>query len=438
MEPAPTQNEEISQEDARGSKTSSSAGLAGDVNNAHDAPSTDELVDVQGTASPSKTSVMPVSLDDVVSTPRREMEHGMETGQVISNDLVAIRANAAKEQAQQSGLTTHHRDDMEEAQSHQSGGVCDEEEIVVANGSQRGPRSNGGVVDSRTKDTPGTGGRIHDLMNAGDSSSDIEEDSDDTGPKGNTPKHIRPRAKRAYNTNLGILETPKKRRKTLIHFTEQMTCSAVNIIPDSLIQPPQISQLIAGMLDKNHKHDMVSLTGFFFAIGSPYAIKSFREACQQVRNVQTSGPFPEETGARRSTRALDRIDMHDKVSPILRRSHLVQLVKRRDELQQELNGVLCQQEPKKLKYGLRTQPPPKALVGPKDAASRALERLMGEAYSKSLRDTEMESTRYDQRFKELKNRLSAGHNWHALQARFGIGILAFLPVGKEVGVWNSK
>jgi hypothetical protein len=89
------------------------------------------------------------------------------------------------------------------------------------------------------------------------------------------------------------------------------------------------------MLDKSHKHDMVSLTSFFFAIGSPYAIKSFREACQQVRNVQTSGPFPEETGARRSTRALDHIDMHDKVSPILRRYHLVQLVKRRDELQRE-------------------------------------------------------------------------------------------------------
>jgi hypothetical protein len=130
--------------------------------------------------------------------------------------------------------------------------------------------------------------------------------------------------------------------------------------------------------------------------------------------------------------------MHDKVSPILRRYHLVQLVKRRDELQQELNGVLCQQEPKKLKYGLRVQPRPKALVGPKGAASQALERLMGEAYPKPLQNTEMEITRYDQRFNELKNRLSAGHNWHALLARFGVGILALLPVGKEVRVSNSK
>jgi hypothetical protein len=86
------------------------------------------------------------------------------------------------------------------------------------------------------------------------------------------------------------------------------------------------------MLDKSHKHATTPLASFFFAIGSPYAIKSFREACRQVRDVQVSGPFPEETSARRSTRALDRIDMHDKVSLILRRYHLVQLVKRRDEL----------------------------------------------------------------------------------------------------------
>jgi hypothetical protein len=309
---------------------------------------------------------------------------------------------------------------------------------VVANGSQRGPRSNGGVVDSRTEDTPGTDGHIHDLGDGNDSSSDVGEDSDDTGPEGNTPNHVKPRGKRASGANFSVLETPKKRRKTSIHSTEQTTWSAVNNIPNSLIQPPQISQLIAGMLDESHKQDMKSLTSFFFAIGSPYAIKSLREACQQVRNVQISCPFPEETGARRSTRALDRIDMHDKVSPILRCYHLVQLVKRRDELQRELNGVLCPQEPKKLKYGLRIQPRPKVLVGSKGAASQALKRLMGEAYSKSLQDTEMETTRYDQRFKELKNRLSAGHNWHALQARFGIGILALLPVGKEVHVSNSK
>ena len=77
-------------------------------------------------------------------------------------------------------------------------------------------------------------------------------------------------------------------------------------------------------------------------------------------------------------------------------------------------------------------------MGPKGATSQALQRLMGEAYPKPLQDTEMERVRYSQRSKELENRLFAGHNRHALQAKFGTGILALLPVGKEVGVWNSE
>jgi hypothetical protein len=57
--------------------------------------------------------------------------------------------------------------------------------------------------------------------------------------------------------------------------------------------------------------------------------------------------------------------MHDKVSPILRPYHVVQLVERLNELQQEPSGALCQSKPRKLKYGFRRQLPPKALVGPK-------------------------------------------------------------------------
>jgi hypothetical protein len=437
-EPEQTRNEERLQEGAQTYRASDVARLASGVNNAHDALPTEELVNVQGTASPSNTSAMSVSPSDVTSTPRQELEHRTDAGRVIPNDLVTKRASITKKQVEHVCLTIQHEDDIVEAQSHHSDAVCDEDEIVVADDPQRGPRSNGGIIDPCTKNTLGTGGHTQDLVDADDSGSDVDEDFDGTSPKDNAPNHVRTRAKRAPAANPSVPETPKKRRKMSTHLVEQTTCSAINDIPDSLIQPPKISQLIAGMLSKDRKHNTTPLTSFFFATGSPYAINSLREACKQVHSVQASGPFPEETGARRATRALDRIDMHDKVSPILRRYHLVQLVKRRDELQRELSGTLCQQEPKKLKYGLRKQPPPKALVGPKGAASQALERLMGEAYSEPLQDTEMESARYRQRFKELKNRLSAGHNWHALQARFGIGILALLPVGKEVGVWNSE
>jgi hypothetical protein len=134
IEPEPTQNEERLQEDARGYRASDSARLAGSVNNAHDVPLTEELVNVQGTASPSKTLVMLVSPSDVVSTPRRELEYGTDTRQVIWNDLITNRANITKKQAEHTGLTTQHEDNIEGAQSHHSDVVCDEDEIVVANG----------------------------------------------------------------------------------------------------------------------------------------------------------------------------------------------------------------------------------------------------------------------------------------------------------------
>jgi hypothetical protein len=91
-----------------------------------------------------------------------------------------------------------------------------------------------------------------------------------------------------------------------------------------------------------------------------------------------------------------------------------------------------------LKYGLRRQLPAKALTGPKDAAGKALKELMKEAYPEILSGKVEEGAQYTQQLKELKNRLSAGYNWHVLQARFGIGILALLPVRKDVGIWNSE
>jgi hypothetical protein len=63
---------------------------------------------------------------------------------------------------------------------------------------------------------------------------------------------------------------------------------------------------------------------------------------------------------------------------------------------------------------------------------------MKEAYQEDLPGKVEESTQYAQRLKELKTRLSAGYNWYTLQARFCIGILALLSVGKEAGFRNSE
>jgi len=184
--------------------------------------------------------------------------------------------------------------------------------------------------------------------------------------------------------------------------TKQLTSSAVKDIPDSLIQPKKLLELIVGMLDKSHKGATTALAKLFFAIGSPYAVRCLRDACRQAQHLRDIDTIPEEAGARRSTCALDRIHAHDKVSPILRRYHLVQLVRRRDELQQEFNGTTRQQEPVMLKYGLRRQPPAKTLIGPKGAAGKALRELMKEAYLEHLPGKGEEGAQYDQRLNELK------------------------------------
>jgi hypothetical protein len=192
------------------------------------------------------------------------------------------------------------------------------------------------------------------------------------------------------------------------------------------------------MLDESYKGATIALANLFFMIGSPYAVECLRDACRQIHNLRGIDMIPEEAGARRSTYALDRINAYDKVSLILRRYHLVQLMKRRDELQQKFNGTARHQELVVLKYGLGKQLLAKALIGPKDAAGKTLRELMKEAYPEDLPGKGEESARYAQRLKELKNRLSVGYNWYALQARFGIGILALLPIGKEAGFWNSE
>jgi hypothetical protein len=70
-----TKNEKGLQEDTRESRSFNYVRLAGGVNNVHRLPSAEELVNVQGSAGRSRTSAVPVSLSDVNSTPRRELEH---------------------------------------------------------------------------------------------------------------------------------------------------------------------------------------------------------------------------------------------------------------------------------------------------------------------------------------------------------------------------
>jgi hypothetical protein len=437
--------EELQQSDREESRLSSSLTSDSGINDSHGIPVSEGLDNTQGHANRSGMPAVTIS-SHIASTLKQEAECETEPGQVTSNERVEPNASITEEQCEHSNDTTRRGPDTTGAQSDQVCRFYGEDKIVVANALQGGKITNGSSADSTTNDTPAEDGQLQNPASTDDSDSGLKGDFDHIDTEDEvlvdepeaTPTNAKPRARKASGTHSGIPVTPRKRRKVSGNVADQLTSSAVKDIPDSLIQPQKLSELVVRMLDKSHKGATTALANLFFAIGSPYAVECLRDACRQAHHLRGIDTIPEEAGARRSTCALDRIHAYDKVSPILRRYHLVQLVRRRDELQQKLNGTIRQQEPVVLKYGLRRQPPARALIGPKDAAGKALRELMIEAYPENLPGKAEESAQYDRRLKELKNRLSAGYNWHVLQTRFGIGILALLPVGNEVGIWNSE
>jgi hypothetical protein len=351
----------------------------------------------------SGTQDVTISSSGVASTPEQETVHETDPGQITSNDRVEPHAKTSKEQCEHSNVTTQRRLNTAGAQPKQVRRSYDEDEIVVANALQGRETTNGTSADSPTNDIPAIDGQFQDPANTHDSNSGLGEDSDHVDTEDGvivdeteaTPTNVKLRARKASGTHSSVPVTPRKRRKVSDDVVEQLTSNAVKNIPDSLIQPQKLSELVMGMLDKSHKGATTALANLFFAIGSPYAVGYLRDACRQAHHLRGIDTIPEKAGARRSTCALDCIHAHDKVSPILRRYHLVQLIRRRNELQQKLNGRTRQQEPVVLKYGLRRQLPAKALIGPKDAAGKALRELMKEAYPEDLPGKGEESAQYD-------------------------------------------
>jgi hypothetical protein len=345
MKQNPKQDEEeLQQHDLEENRLSSSATSGGGIKDTPGGLAPEDLDSTQGHMNRSGTPAVTTSSSDVSSTPEQETRHVTEPGQVTSNDRVDYNANTSKEQREHSNITTQRKVDTAGAQSDQVRGFHDEEEIVVANALQGSEITNGSSADSPTNDTPAEDGQFQDPANTHESNSCLGEDSDHVDTEDDvlvdepeaTPTNVKPRARKASGTHSSVPVTPRKRRKVSDDVVEQLTSSAVKDIPDSLVQSQKLSELVVGMLEKSHKDATTALANLFFAIRSPYAVGCLRDACRQAHHLRGTDTIPEEAGARRSTCALDRIHAHDKVSPILRRYPLVQLVRRRDELQPEV------------------------------------------------------------------------------------------------------
>lgn len=74
-------------------------------------------------------------------------------------------------------------------------------------------------------------------------------------------------------------------------------------------------------------------------------------------------------------------------------------------------------------------------MGTKRAAREALDELMRQAHPGS---TDEHDPEHEKKLKAIQNRLSVAHNWHSMQQTFGIGILALVPSGKDVGFTNAE
>jgi hypothetical protein len=321
---------------------------------------------------------------------------------------------------------------------------------VSAQSSPRSRRSNGPIKESFTGTTTASGhvdaDDDNDSASSDDSSvnmeRDLDADNDDRHMPNDEPepalKTSRTPKKRASPAVSGAFKTPTKRHKLSSEITGSLTSAVIKNVPSRLIQPPKLMQLIAEMLDDTQKGSAMPLMCFFFSVASPHALKRLRQACVSVRDSQRGAPITEEAGVWQSVLALDRIDMHEHVSPILRRYHLVQLVKRRDELYDEIVGSTAHPRSLAPRRGLRKQTAADKMAGTKRAAKLALERLTSEAYPEHRQAIMKNATQHEKDFKLLQNRLFNGQNWNALQKKFGVGILALVPTGSDAGFSNTE
>jgi hypothetical protein len=326
LEQNPKQDEEeLQQHDFQENRLSSCATSDGGINDPPGSSAPEELDSAQGHMDQSGMPAVAISYSDVASTPEQETGHETEPGQVTSSDRVEPHVGTSKEQRERSNITTQWKVDTAGAQPNQVRGFYDEEEIVVANALQGSEITNGSFADYPTNDTPGVDAQLHDPTNTDDSNSksSLEEDSDHVDNEDDVlvdeqeaiPTNAKPRSRKASGTHSSVLVTPRKRRKVSGDVIEQLALSAIKNIPDSLIQPQKLLELVLGMLDKSHKGATTALANLFFAIGRPYAVVCLQDACRQAHYLRGINTIPEEASARRSTCALDRIHAHDKVSP---------------------------------------------------------------------------------------------------------------------------
>lgn len=226
--------------------------------------------------------------------------------------------------------------------------------------------------------------------------------------KGNpNPTTKTSRAKRsASQTRLPLDKSKLKTRSR--PFTVNLDLSALNV-PDTVISQPDLAQKLTGTANPG------LLTALFYHIGSAQALSYLLHACKSIRQ-QSDVPTLSSATIGDTIQSIDYLEQNMVVNVILRRYHLVRLM----EHQQALYKSMDIQDIPETNIPLR-------------AKSDALNSMVAIAFPHLAvpRYQHLGSEEFKHRRKQLQNRLYKARNWNSLVNRFGIAILALVPVGKD-------
>ena len=229
-------------------------------------------------------------------------------------------------------------------------------------------------------------------------------------------------------------DTPQKMAKPgSIQQNNLALLKGLSPIPKESKQPKEVFQIFCSRC-KDESQDTVSLfTRLFFAVASPAAFYQLRDACTASRQDEIHRVPQPTADVLQTLQALDKLDTNVSTASILRRYHLTYLAACRRQKEEHIQSSK-RRVPRKLKYGVSSTQTQRAAIGSNNDESSALAAMMKEAYPSLAKKT----NEYQKVYQLLVQRMRRGRNWYRLQQRLSPGILALVPTGGELDIYNSE
>ena len=229
-------------------------------------------------------------------------------------------------------------------------------------------------------------------------------------------------------------DTPQKMAKLgSIQQNNLALLKGLSPIPKESKQPEEVFQIFCSRC-KDESQDTVNLlTRLFFAVASPTAFYQLRDACTASRQDEIHRVPQPTADVLQTLQALDKLDTNVSTASILRRYHLTYLAACRRQKEEHIQSGK-RRVPRKLKYGVSSTQTQRAATEINNDDSSALAAIMKETYPRLAKKTD----EYQRMYQSLVQRMRRGRNWYSLQQRLSPGILALVPTGGELDIYNSE